>query len=160
LIGRLVVLDLFINEMVVKMGKRSWDDIPSLENASVDWDYVPESSFGKRSCERISRKHLNFLLDNNNVAVNISSGRFYSTGNLLDVSQAGLAVLLDDTELKKGSETKISLFLGTKKVISKAVVRNICSFEGLNRIGLEFVQPTEDNTLFIKGLVASQAYRH
>ncbi len=142
------------------MGKLTWDDIPSLENATVDWDYEPDSSLGKRSCERIGNKHLKFLLNNHNVSVNIDTGRSYSTGDLLDVSQSGLAVLLNDTELKKGSETKVSLFLGTKKVISKAIVRNICSFEGLNRIGLEFVQPMENNTSYIKGLVASQAYHH
>jgi hypothetical protein len=136
----------------------NWSDIPSLENAEVDWDYEPENPLGKRSCVRIGNKHLYLCLNEKDVPVKIISRNFIETGNLLDISEAGLAVLLGDTEMKEGYHTKISLQLGTKKVISKVVVRNICSVDDKNRLGLEFVDPATDHSEFIRNLVASRAY--
>lgn len=140
------------------MGTLSWDDIPSLENAGVDWEYEPENPLGKRSYLRLGNKQLSLFFNKKSLPVNISSSKLYETGDLLDISQSGLAVLLNSTELKNGSQTKISLHLDAKRVISKAVVRNICSYEGRNRVGLEFVAPAKADSDFIKELVRSQAY--
>ena len=142
----------------VFVGTLNWSDIPSLESVEVDWDYEPENPLGKRSCARIGNKHLYLCLDEKNVPVKIISRKFFETGDLLDISEAGLAVLLGDTEMKEGYHTKISLQLGNKKVISKAVVRNICSVDDKNRLGLEFVDPATDDSAFIKSLIASRAY--
>jgi len=140
------------------MGSLSWNDIPSIENAEIDWEYEPENPLGKRLCLRIDKRHLSLLLDSTSWLVNISSSKLYETGELLDISQAGVSVLLDNTELKNGCRTKISFYLNAKRVISKAVVRNICTYEGQYRVGLEFVVPAKEDSEFIKKMISSQVY--
>ena len=140
------------------MRTKSWKDIPSLENVEVDWDYEPINSLGKRSHLRLSNKNLSLFFNNENILVNVASCKSHETGDLFDISQSGLAILLHDTELKKGSLTKVNLQIGERKFISKAVVRNISSFEGQDRIGFEFVDPAVENSMFIKRLINSKAY--
>ena len=38
--------------------KQGWDNIPSLEGLSVDWEYEPENAMGKRAKDRMVAKDL------------------------------------------------------------------------------------------------------
>ncbi len=98
------------------------------------------------------------MLDKKSLPVSVASLKSYETGSLLDISQSGLAVLLDNSDLKKGSQIKISLHLNAKRIIAKAVVRNIRTYLGQHRIGLEFVAPAKENSDFIKEIVSSRVY--
>ncbi|MGB3211234.1 MAG: PilZ domain-containing protein [Desulforhopalus sp.] len=141
------------------MGKISWGDIPSLDNITVDWDYEPESPLGKRSWVRIGKNDLHMLLNVRNIQVKIVSRQFDEAGNLLDISPNGLAVILHDTRLAEGVLIKIGFFLGKQKVLTRAVVRNIGSYENnKHRVGIEFVEPEQEAASFISGLIASNAY--
>lgn len=136
----------------------SWGDVLSLENLQVDWDYEPENPLGQRSWVRLGNNNLSFLLNVKSITVKIVSRQFDETGSLIDISPTGLAVLLSDSTLTEGLLIKVSLFLGKQKVLSRAVVRNICSVEGKNRIGLEFVEPAKEDASFIAGLISSKAW--
>ena len=37
---------------------KSWDEIPSLDDLKVDWDYQPENPNGKRDSKRLTDKEL------------------------------------------------------------------------------------------------------
>lgn len=142
------------------MASASWNDIPSISNIEVDWDYEPENPNGKRSWVRIGKKHLYMLLNVKSIAVKIVSKKIDQTGSLVDISPAGLAILLNDTTLTVGTLIKIGLNLGKEKVLSKAVVRNVCSLNNKNRIGLEFLEPAEKDVSFITGLMYTKAYKY
>jgi len=45
------------------MEKKSWDDIPSLDGLTIDWEYKPESSNNKRSFIRIKMEALAKLFE-------------------------------------------------------------------------------------------------
>lgn len=141
------------------MASANWRDIPSLDNIEIDWDYEPENPNGKRSWVRIGKKNLYLLLNVKNIAVKIVSSKIDETGSLIDISPAGLAVLLNNTSLTVGTMIKIGLLLGKQKVLSRAVVRNVCSLKDKNRIGLEFLEPAEKDISFITGLISSKAYK-
>ena len=100
------------------------------------------------------------MLLNESIAVKIVSRKIDQTGSLVDISPAGLAILLNDTTLTVGSLIKIGLNLGKEKVLSKAVVRNVCSLNDKNRIGLEFLEPAEKDVSFITGLMYTKAYKY
>ncbi len=138
--------------------KTSWDNIPSLENLTIDWEYEPENALGKRAWARIEKTDLHSFLTVEIIAVKIVTRNVDKTGRLIDISISGLAVLLD-TQLTDGQPVKVGLFLGKQKVISKAIVRNVCSLKGKYRIGLEFVDLEKEDASFIAGLISSKIYK-
>ena len=140
------------------MNTASWDDIPSLIDIKVDWDYEPENPLGKRAMARIGKNSLNKLLNFNEIPVRLIFRYFEETGNLIDISSAGLAVFLPETDLTEGTQIKIHLFLGRKKIHSRAVIRNIHFWNGQIRVGLEFIEPAQEDSSFINGLIATKAY--
>jgi hypothetical protein len=144
----------------IDMGKEKskWDDIPSLEGLEVDWEYVPENPLGKRIWMRMADHDLLAVLGVKRIPIKIVAKNFEETGYVLDLSQAGLAVLLN-AQLAVGQAVKLGFILGQHKVISKAVVRNVRNLEGKLRIGLEFVELAKESETFVTGLISAKVFQ-
>ena len=135
----------------------NWDDIPSLTDLEVDWEYTPENPLGRREWVRTSNIDLFRLLDAKEIKARLATKCFNDTGFLLDISKKGIALLLN-RELKKGDLVNVGFFIGRHKVTSKGVVRN-CTFLGENyRIGIEFIALKEEHASFIVGINSSRIY--
>lgn len=133
----------------------SWDDIPSLENLEVDWEFEPENALGKRLWSRFGPADLQASLDIENIPVKVVGRQFSSVGKLLDISRGGLAVLLDKT-LASGQPVRVAFLLGQQKVVSTAIIRNVTSLKGQQRIGMEFIGLGEEISSYIAGLISSK----
>ncbi|MCP4342563.1 MAG: hypothetical protein GY799_27705, partial [Desulfobulbaceae bacterium] len=86
--------------------KASWENIPSLEDLKIDWNYEPENSLGRRTSLRLLEKDLFRTLEVDHIPVKIISRKFHKNGSLVDLSTKGLAVLLD-IEMKVGMLIRI-----------------------------------------------------
>lgn len=139
------------------MQKISWDDIPSLDNLEVDWEYTPENTLGKRTHVRISNKDLHRFFSEEQILVRIVSSSLNYTGHLLDISQNGLAVSVK-RDLQKGLPVKVGFFIGKHKLVSKGIVRNSIVSENSYRVGIEFIDLQEEDASFIVKLNTSRLY--
>lgn len=143
----------------------SWDDIPSIDNLKMDWDYEPESPHGKRSSVRLSKKQLLRMLGEESVPVRvvpivpvkIVSKRFNEKGYLLDISVDGLAIFIE-AELEIETLVKVGFFLGKRKIVSNGIIKNVALLGEQFRIGIEFVQLEEESVSFINSLHSSATY--
>lgn len=143
----------------MKAHKIGWEDIPSLEDIMVDWDYGPENPLGKRASARISRTDLHSLLSVKNIPTKVIAHTAGEIGCLIDISPTGFAVLLEN-RLSNGQPVRIGFFLGKKKVLARAVVRNVHSTEEKFRTGMEFAGLDREDVLFIAGLFSSKVYKN
>ena len=141
------------------MTKASWDNIPSLEDLKMDWDYEPENPLGRRSSIRLSKNDLIRTLDAEQIPVKIISRKFDNNGSLVDLSTKGLAVLLD-VEMKAGILIKVGFLLGKVKVIARGIIRNSSKLRDFYRTGIEFVEFEDEATAFIASLTSSKVYKH
>ncbi len=138
--------------------KTKWDSIPSLEGLKVDWEYEPENALGKRERDRMSAKELHLLFSVKNIPIKVVSKKFDEKGYLIDISNGGGAILLNKG-LAEGQLVKIGLYLGKKKIVERAVVRNIVPTKtGKYRTGIEFVELSEDSESYIGGLISARGY--
>lgn len=137
--------------------KGSWDDIPSLDGLGVDWDYEPENPLGKRSHVRMGKVQLRPLLGGAEIFVKVVSQDGEQKATMLDITQQGIGVLLDQP-LKEKQPVKIGLFLGKQKIISNGLVRNVMASGKQYRIGIEFINIKEEYATYIATLFASTAY--
>ncbi len=135
-----------------------WDQIPSLKGLEVDWKYEPENPLGKRAWLRIADNGLHAVLGVKNIPVKVVSKSFEETGYLLDIAQGGCAALLK-TKLAEGQLLKVGFFLGKQKVISRAIIRDITSFEGRFRTGIEFVELDKECIAYIVGIISSKVFQ-
>lgn len=138
--------------------KTNWDDIPSLEGLEVDWEFEPENPLGKRAWVRIVNQELFQLLGVKKIPVRVISKNSDDKGYLIDLSQSGIAVLLENN-LPENRQVKVGFFLGEQKIVSRAVVRNVREEMGRFRTGMEFVELANSSETFIKSLISSQVYR-
>ena len=138
--------------------KSSWDDIPPLDGLEVDWEYEPENPLGKRAWARMANRDLFFLFGVKSIPVKVVARNYDKTGYLLDISKKGVAVLLP-AQLDCEQPVKIGFFLGDKKVMSRALVRNFSEVEGKYRTGLEFVGLEKNLETYIVGLSAAKGFQ-
>ncbi len=139
--------------------KVNWDDIPSLDGLEVDWQFEPENPLGKRAWVRIVNSDLLPLLGVKRIPVRVVTKDFDGKGYLVDLAQSGLAALLD-RKLVGSQQVKIGFLLGKKKIVSRAVIRNVRADNGGYRTGMEFVDLEKEYESFIKGIVSARAYNH
>lgn len=139
--------------------KKSWDDIPSINNLQVDWKYEPDNPLGKRAYSRLSKEVLNSLLGTKKIPIKVVSADRDVTNLLLDISQGGMAVLSNNT-FTVGEPLKVGFFLQKQKIISRAVVRNIIESGEQYRVGMEFVNLDNKAETIIKSLIASQMHQY
>jgi len=137
--------------------KNSWDDIASLDDLAVDWEYTPEEPYGRRRWIRVSQVELYRLVDVEYIPVRVASKLGHHTGYLIDISRDGLAVLVN-RELKEEVPVRIGFYIGKRKIISKGIVRNSVVSESNYRVGIEYIELEEDDATFILGLSSSSSY--
>jgi hypothetical protein len=144
----------------------NWNEIPSIDNLAMDWNYKPENLLGKRSTERLSRKLLMLILGEGSVPVRIKpiasvkivSEKSHGKAYLFDLSEKGLAVVLD-VAMKIDVLVRVGFFLGRNKIISRGIIRNVTVLAENYRTGIEFVQLENESAIFIKELKASSIYK-
>lgn len=139
--------------------KTSWDDIPSLDGLGVEWEYKPENALGKRAYTRINAEDLVELLAAKKILVKVATAQNSYTGLLLDISKGGvslnLPVLLDNN-----LPVMVGFFLGSVKVISKALILHTRKEGALYTTGIQFIDLNNESADFIGGLYASKILHH
>ena len=135
--------------------KASWDDIPSLDDLKVDWEYEPENPLGKRAHERMTDTELHSVLEVKNIPVKVVANDFEGKGYLVDLTPAGLAVKLD-SRLEKEKPLMVGFFLGQEKIVSKVKVKNVQESDGKYKTGMVFENLNKDHAEFITGIFASK----
>lgn len=139
------------------MKRISWDDIPSLDDLEVDWEYAPDNPLGRREWVRISDTVLYQILDEEYIAIRIATAKSHYTGYLLDLSQKGLAVVVN-RELKEAVPVKIGFFIGKRRVVTRGIVRNSTVSADNYRIGIEFAGLDDGDASFIAGLRSAKCF--
>jgi len=138
--------------------KTTWKDIPSIDGLEVDWSYEPDTPLGRRTKMRLLKDDLQNLLGKGHVAVKLlASGAEYKA-SLMDISQLGLAVYVDE-DLPVDLPIRLGLVLGTQKIIAKALVRNSARYERGFRVGIEFADLDMESEIYIAELISSSFYR-
>lgn len=141
------------------MEKKNWDDIPSLDGLGMDWDYQPENPLGKRAATRMQNIDLSRLFEVRSILVKVVSAEISMTGILLDISEKGIGVHLQE-KLSEHQPVKIGLFLGTEKIISRGEVVHVRAEDGQYATGIRFVDLDEAAKRYIVGLYASKVLKH
>ncbi len=137
--------------------KKSWDDIPSLEGLQMDWDYTAENPLGKRKHERISDDDVASLLGVEAVKAKVATQKHTIDGLLSDISAGGVALILGK-ELSVNQFVKIGFFLGTQKIVSKAIVRRSAPEQKDYKVGFQFQDINEEDSRYIHSLYASKRF--
>ncbi len=135
--------------------KTSWDDIPSLDKLEMDWDYKPKSALDKRSFIRLKQADISGLFEMKEILVKVSTVKKVYEGKLLDISVGGLSISLPET-LEENLPLKVGFFLGTVRIVTKAVVRHTCKSGEQHIMGIMFVDLNKDSSAFIAELYASK----
>jgi c-di-GMP-binding flagellar brake protein YcgR len=138
--------------------KTGWDDIPSLDDLQVDWEFKPENPLGKRSNIRVTAKDLRGLLSERAVPVKLLAQKKELKGTLADLSDTGAAVVLE-TQLPTELKIAIGFLLGKEKIVSKAVIKSSSAVANSYRVGLEFFELPDKCTVAIQALVASKSFK-
>jgi hypothetical protein len=139
--------------------KKSWDNIPSLEGLSVDWDYQSEHAADQRHSVRMDGKAVCGLFELKEIGVKIATAREAYIGQLLDLGTGGVSVRMS-TPLDPGVPVKFGFFLGTMKILAKGVVKH-CQNQGEQfRVGIEFVDLDPRVAGYVAELHASKVFGH
>lgn len=135
----------------------NWDKIPSIPNLTVDWDYTPETSFGKRLWKRMVQQDLRSLFGIDSTPVKMITAETEIKGRLVDISQKGLGVLLEDG-LPAGKMGKIGFRLGKETIVSQVVTKNSRRLSVNHRVGLEFVGLNRKMEDYLADLSSADSY--
>ena len=135
--------------------KASWDDIPSLEDLKVDWEFEPENPLGKRAHARMKDTELYSVLDVKSIPVKVVAKDFEGKGYLVNLTAAGLAVNLE-SRLDKEKPLMVGFFLGQQKIVSKVRVKNVLEAGGKYKTGMVFENLSEEYADFITGISAAK----
>ena len=100
----------------------------------MDWQFEPENPLGKRAKVRLANSDMCSLFGVKSIPVKVVIKDFDGKGYLVDIAQSGLAVVLG-TKLVQNQQVKIGLFIGRRKVFSRAIVRNVSNEQGRHRTG-------------------------
>lgn len=141
------------------MEKKSWDDIPSLEGAGVDWNFKPETPLGKRSFVRINADDISGLFEVKEIFVKVATAKGTHIGRLLDISKGGLSLRIP-VSLEENLPVKVGFLLGTMKIISKALVRHSHKIGEKYTMGVQFIDINEESAAYIDELYASKVLHH
>lgn len=141
------------------MEKKSWDDIPSLEGLSMDWDYSPATASNKRSSIRMPAKSLAQLFESTEILARLAAEDQTYTVRVLDVSEGGMAVAIP-VALAVDLVVSVGFFLGQRKIITKARIRHIRQTEDGFITGLAFLHLDKEHAQFIRELYAAQVLSH
>lgn len=148
-------------ERFIMEKKTNWDAIPSLDGLKVDWEYTPDNPLGKRSFVRMNAEEIVGMFEVKEILVKIATANSTHTGRLLDISKGGIALSLP-VSLAAEQPIKLGFFLGSKKIISRAIVKHVNKLEedGSFLTGVQFVDLDQETAQYIAGLYASKILRH
>ena len=135
--------------------KLKWEDIPSLDGLCMDFEYKPKTSLDKRAFFRLSHEDVAQLFQIKEILVRISTVSKIYTAQLLDISEGGLSLNLQEF-LEENLPLKIGFFLGTKKILSKAIVRHSYKVKDWYRTGIQFIDLDKESSEYISELYASK----
>jgi hypothetical protein len=133
----------------------SWDDIPSLDGAEVDWDYKPQAALEKRAFVRLDMGVVSQLVEVKQIAVKLATVKKNYDGALIDISEGGLALSLPvllDIDLP----VKVGLFLGNAKIISRGLVRHAGKNGNRFITGIQFIDLPPESAEYIAGFYAAK----
>lgn len=139
--------------------KNSWDDIPSLDGLSVDWEYESSQSSDKRRFVRMIDEDILALFELREIIVKIATARETHTGRLIDISAGGLSLKLP-AQLEQNQPLKMGFFLGTAKIISKGLVVHVEQMGEQYKVGIKFVDLEKETGEYITSLYSSKVLRH
>ncbi len=135
--------------------KSKWDEIPSLDGLEMDWDYSGEGQHAKRRFERLSFGDVTDIFEVKAIPVRVAAAGFTIDGTLNDISGSGIAVTVKKT-IEVGQTVKVGFFMGRRKIVSRAVVKQAAPARNGFRIGFEFEGISEQDSAYINGLYASK----
>ena len=131
-----------------------WEDIPSIEGVSVEWDFKPSTPLGKRAFARIKKEDIPRLYTVEEIFVKVATVKHSYTAILIDISAGGLAMLIP-AALEENQLLKVGFHLGSVKIVSKAAVRHSHKIGAQYIAGIEFVDFDSEYAAYINGLYAS-----
>lgn len=138
--------------------KNKWNNIASMDGLEADWEYTPHIFSEKRAFVRIKDQDIAELLKVREIFVKIITAKQTYIGHLLDISEGGL--LLDmAVSLEENLPVQVGFFLGTVKIISKAVIRRTHKIGELYTTGIKFVELNDEFAEYIRGMYASKVLR-
>ena len=135
--------------------KKSWDDIPSLDGLSVDWDYKAREKVDNRSHSRLDAGSLQQLFETGAIPAKLAIAGETLDARLVDLSKGGAALSLDRS-LAIGQPVKTGFLLGPAKILAKGTVRHVKQDGDRYIIGIQFAALNEGSADYIAGLYASK----
>ncbi len=139
--------------------KTNWDDIPSLEGLEMDWDYAADGAHAKRRFERLTLDDMTNIFEMKTIPVRVAASDFTIDGTVNDLSGGGIAVTLKKP-VEVGQKVMVGFFMGSRKIVSRAVVKQTAPVKGGYRIGFQFEDIKEEDSSYINGLYASKVLNH
>lgn len=139
--------------------KNGWDAIPSLEGLGVDWDYKPETMTDRRTFRRMGSGDIARLFDMDSILIKLATAQQTYDGHLVDLSDGGVGLRLP-VLLRENETVKVGLLLGTKKIVTKGLVKHAGKTGKSCTAGIKFIDIAKDNVEFISGLYASKVFLH
>ena len=135
--------------------KKSWDDIPSLDGLSVDWDYKAREKVDNRSHSRLDAGSLQQLFETGAIPTKIAIAGQTLDARLVDLSRGGAAFSVA-IPLAIGQPVKTGFVLGPAKILARGTVRHIKQEGGRTIVGVMFEALNEGSADYIAGLYASK----
>lgn len=135
--------------------KKNWDEIPSLGDLEMDWEYKAEAPLQKRKHERMTSQDVASLLGVRTIRARVATGRQTIDGLLSDICAGGMALILK-SELSINQYVNIGFYLGKQKIVSKAVVKQLAPAQTNYKVGFQFQDINEEDSRYINSLYASK----
>jgi c-di-GMP-binding flagellar brake protein YcgR len=135
--------------------KNSWDDIPSLDDLAVEWDYKSPAEAENRSFVRLNMQSLSQLFGTKEILAKFVTTTTTCECRLVDLCRGGVAIKL--SSLIDVQETiKVGFFLGANKILAKGVVRHRREERDGYIYGIQFTALSPGADEYIDGLYASK----
>lgn len=128
----------------------NWNGVTSLEESRMGFGSTSPPFFNKRLHSRIKGIYLSALLEGEELLVQINTHVSTFTEHLIDISKGGIAMSLP-TLLAVNLPVKIDFFLGTKRIIANANIRQIRKIGEQYLTGIMFVDLAKDSAEYIDG---------
>lgn len=135
--------------------KSDWNDIPSLDDLQIDWEYEAENPLGKRANSRLTIDDLRQCQEQQDMLVKLVSERGQLKAYVVDISQGGVCLRTKLSHSGKSDLVKLGFILGQRKIISRGRIKHVRQENEWTILGIEFVGLTEENEKFIGQLYSS-----
>jgi len=130
-----------------------WSDRPSVDEWCLEWGF-PTPPLGKRAFVRIENESIPKLYAASKIIVKVATVKHIYKAILLDISADGLAMEIS-VQLEENQPLMVGFYLGTVKIISKAVVKHTKINGELYQAGIEFIDLNSEYAAYINGLYVS-----